>query len=138
MRKQLPIHPPEKAGFSAELILKQLLHESDTWKRSLGYIIEENIHLKNRLSSILKDRFDKSLLGQLESFQTRFLKEDERIRLLRNDIVELDKLLNNPEAGTLQNEINQKRKKIRNNIISTENQFGKLKIEFNSYLSENI
>ena len=121
-----------------ELKLKQLQHESATWKRSLGYIIEENIHLKNRLSAILQDKFDKRLLDQLESFQNSFLKEDERISLLRNDIVEFDILLEIPETGKPPKEITGKLKKIRNNIVSTETQFGNLKIDFNSYLSENI
>ena len=121
-----------------ELKLKQLQHESATWKRSLGYIIEENIHLKNRISAILKDKFDKNLLDRIESFQNSFLKEDERISLLRNDIVEFDKLLELAEAGNPQKEITGKLKKIRNNMVSTETQFGSLKIEFNSYLSENI
>ena len=120
-----------------ELKLKQLQHESATWKWSLGYITEENIHLKNRLSAIRKDKFDKNLLDQIESFQNSFLKEDERISLLRNDIVEFDKLLGTPETG-LTHEITGKLKKIRNNIVSTDTQFSNLKIEFNSYLSENI
>ena len=67
-----------------------------------------------------------------------YLKEDERISLLRNDIVEFDNLLEIPEAGKPQKEITGKLKKIRNNMVSTETQFGNLKIEFNSYLSENI
>ena len=121
-----------------ELKLKQLQYESATWKRSLGYIIEENIHLKNRLSAILKDKFAKNLLDQLENFQSSFLKEDERISLLRNDIVEFDKLLEISQIGKLQKEITGKLKKIRNNITSTETQFGNLKIEFNGYVSENI
>ena len=44
-----------------ELKLMQLRHEIDTWKRMLGFMQEENVHLKNRLSDVLKDRFNKNI-----------------------------------------------------------------------------
>ena len=75
-----------------ELKLKQLQFESDTWKRLLVFMMDENIHLKNRLSEVLKDQFDKNLLVEVEGFQNNFIKEDELIGLMRNDVAELDKL----------------------------------------------
>ena len=123
-----------------ELKLKQLQYESDTWKRLLGFLLDENIHLKNRLSEALKNGFDRNLLEEMENFQTRFIKEDERIRLLRHELVELDKLLIRDifDDGKIIKEINTKLKKLRNNIVIAENEFGKLKIEFHSYLFENM
>ena len=53
--------------------LKQLQYESDTWKRLLGIIMDENIQLKNRLSEVLRDRFDKNLLVEVEVFQNYFI-----------------------------------------------------------------
>jgi hypothetical protein len=123
-----------------DLKLKQLQYERDTWKRLLGFMMDETIHLKNRLSEILKYKFDKNLLEEAENFQSSFLKEDELISLLRNDVAELDKLLVREvfEDGKIIKEIERRLKRLRNNIITAERQLGKLKLEFNSYLSENM
>jgi hypothetical protein len=122
------------------LKLKQLQYEADTWKRLLGFITDENIHLKNRLSEILKNQFDDSLLGEMENFQTGFLKEDQRIGLLKNDVAELDKLFMREifEDGQIITQVDHKLKKLRGNIKIAEAQFTKLKMDFNNYLSENI
>lgn len=123
-----------------DLKIRQLQYESDTWKRLLGFIVEENVRLKNRLSEVLQDKFDKSLLEEVENFQTKFVKEDELVFLLRNDVAEYDKLLTRAsfENGSLYCEIDNKLKKLRSTMPDAENQFGKLKSDFNSYLSENI
>ena len=76
-----------------ELKLKQLQYERDTLKRLLEFRRDENVHMKNRLSEVLQDKFDKNLLKGIEFFQSTFLKEDELIGLLRNDFAELNKLL---------------------------------------------
>ena len=123
-----------------DLRLKQLHYESDTWKRLLGFILDENIQLKNRLSEVLKDKFDKNLLAEVEAFQNSFIKEDALVALLRNDVAELDKLLVREicEDGKIINKIDIRMKNLRNNIMNAEIQFGKLKSEFNNYLSENV
>src|SRR4026209_1512 len=77
----------------SSLKLKQLQYESDSWKDLLGFMMDENIRQKNRLSEILHNGFNRNLLEEMENFQSRFINEDERIRLLRHELVELDKLL---------------------------------------------
>ena len=123
-----------------DLRLKQLQYESDGWKRVLRFMMDENMRLKNRLSEVLKDQFDKNLLVEVEGFQNNFIKEDEVIGLLRNDVAELDKLLVREisEDGKIIFEIDRRLKNLRNNIMNAEIQFGKLKSEFNGYLLENI
>ena len=120
--------------------LRQLQYEIDTWRRLLGFMIDENIHLKNRISAILQNGFQKDLLEGVEDFQTRFLKEDDLIVLLRNEVAELDKLLEREifEDGKIVKEIDSRLKKLRNNIIIAERQFSRLKLDFNNYLSANI
>ena len=122
-----------------ELKLKQLQYESDTWKHLLGFMMDENIRQKNRLSEILKNGFNRNLLEEMEDFQTRFIKEDERIRLLRHELVELHKLLIREIYidGKIIKEINAKFKNLRNNMVITERKFGELKLEFNNFLLEN-
>ncbi len=124
----------------SQLKLKQLQHESDTWKRSLAFMTDENIRLKNRLADILRNEFDKSLLDDIEVFQTNFLREDEMISLLRKDVATLDKLLVREifEDGQIADNINRMLKEIRRNISIAESQFTKMKVEFNSYLLENL
>jgi hypothetical protein len=131
---------PNKLDKMPDLKFKQLHYECQTWKRLLGFMMDENIHLKNRIAEILKKGFDKNLLEEVENFQSRFIKEDELIGLLRNDMAELDKLLINgvPEDNMITKDIDKRLKKIRDNIITAEKYFGKLKLEFNNYLSENV
>ena len=123
-----------------DLKLKQLQYESDTWKRLLGFLMDENIHLKNRLSDVLNEEFDKDLLLEIEDFQMNFIKEDQLIGLLRNDVAGIDKLFEKEifEDGKTLNEIDRKLKNLRNNIEYAEKEFRRLKLEFNNYLSENI
>ena len=123
-----------------DLKLKQLQHESDAWKRLLCFMMDENVHLKYRLSEVLKDKFDKNLLDELENFQNRFIKEDEQVGLLRNDVAELDKLFVREifGDGEIMKKVGIQLKKLRKNIESAERQFGKMKSEFNSYLLENL
>ena len=124
----------------SQIKLKQLQHESDTWKRSLAFMMDENVQLKNRLADILRSEFDNNLLEDIENFQTNFIREDEMISLLKTDIAKLDKLLVREvfEDGQIVDNINRMLKEIRRNISIAETQFGKLKLEFNSYLLENL
>jgi hypothetical protein len=122
------------------LILKQLQYETDTWKRLLDFMMEENINLKTRLSDIIKEKFNKNALEELDDFQSNFIKEDELISLLRNEVAELDKLFSSEpfHGGEISKEIDNKLERLRNNIIIAERQFGKLNLEFNNYLSQNM
>ncbi len=123
-----------------ELKLKQLQYETDTWKRLLCFIQEENVHLKNRLSEVLKDRFNKNLLEEVESFQSSFIKEDELIGFLRNEVAEIDSELVKEifVDGKINKAIDKKINQLRNNLLNAEKRFGKIKMSFNNYLSENI
>jgi hypothetical protein len=124
----------------SEFKLRQLKYETDTWKRLLGFVMEENIYLKNRLSEVLQENFDKNLLNDVEDFYSGFIREDELIMLLRNDIAELDSLLTRErfEDGITMKQVERKVKKLRHGVKAAEEHFGKLKLAFNSYLSENI
>jgi regulator of replication initiation timing len=121
-----------------ELKLKQLYYEADTWKRSLAFMMDENIHLKNRLTEILKNGFEKDFLDRAEYFQSRFIKEDDRIGLIRDDVAEIDKLLIKEvfENEKTTKEVNRKLVRLRNNIVNAEIQFSELKSEFSNFLLE--
>ena len=120
-----------------DLKLIQFEYETDTWKRLLNFMIDENIHLKIRLSEILQQISGVSSLEDLENFQNRFIMQDVFISLLRNDIAELDHLMMREifEDGKIITEIDRKLFRLRNNIINAETQFSKLKIDFNNFLT---
>ena len=122
------------------LILKQLQYETDTWKRLLDFMMEENISLKIRLSEIIKEKIDPDTLEALEDFQSNFIKEDELIGLLRNEVAGLDKLFGTEpfDGGKITRETEKKMDRLRNDIILAERQFGKLNLEFNNFLSINM
>ncbi len=120
--------------------MQQVRIESNTWKRLLDFFREENVRSKNRLSDILKENFDRSLLEDLENFQSRFVQQDELIGLLRNDIAELDKLLLDEKMhdGIRPSMIERKIGKLRHNLSNSERRFSELQLDFNKYLGENI
>lgn len=123
-----------------ELKLMQLRHEINTWKRMLGFMQEENIHLKNRLSDVLKDRFDKSLLDGVEGFQTNFIKEDEVISYLKKEVAEVEYLLQDEIVNDEQQNypIIKRIENIKKHLDYAERDFAKINNEFNNYLSENL
>ena len=123
-----------------EMKLIQLQYEINTWKRLLSFMSEENIQLKNRLSEVLKNNFDKNLLEEVEIYYTNIIKEDELFILLRNEINELDNLLVRKvfEEEEFMKNFEKKFRRFSNNIKNSEKQFGKLKLNFNNYLTVNI
>ena len=61
------------------LHLDQLKFETDTWRRVLNFISDENAFLKSRFSSILKTDCDVRLMDDFESFQNQFVGVDAAI-----------------------------------------------------------
>ena len=120
--------------------MQQVRIESNTWKRLLDFFREENVRSKNRLSDILRENFDRSLLEDLENFQSQFVKQDELIGLLRNEIAELDKLLLDEKMhdDVRPAMIERKIGNLRHNLSNSERRFSELQLDFNKYLGENI
>jgi hypothetical protein len=113
---------------------KQLRLETNRWKKLLNVMRDENIDLKNRLADILKNDFDKSLLEHLEYFHARFIREDERIGLIRDDVAAIDKIILDPFLKT--DEVVKQADIpliiLRNNVSHAEKQFNELKLEFSN------
>ena len=74
-------------------ITNEMKREINNWKASLGSMADENILMKARLSNMLKENFDISLLPQVENLYSHLLKEEEFINLLRHNIGELDSMI---------------------------------------------
>lgn len=111
--------------------LAQIKSESDSWKRSLNFMMDENIHLKGRLMQILKSEVSKDALEIAEDFHNHFIKQDQLNRLLRNDIAELDELLIKGVTNLV--EIKRKLIKLRKNVSNASKEFDHLKASFNNH-----
>ena len=128
-----------KSGKTATLTLSQLQSKSDSLKQMLGFMMDENSSLKYRLSEVLKEKFDKNMLVEAENYQSYFIKEDELIGLLRNDIAMLDKGLKRMENETEVDirVMDKKLKSLHKHITTAGNQFCKLRLNFIKYLKNN-
>jgi hypothetical protein len=118
----------------------QFRHESDTWKRYLQFIQQENNHLKTRLSQVLQHDTDEQFLERAEYFQSKFIAEDDTVNMLRQDIHELDNILSvelTEDANTIK-ELKKRLKKMHKDMEIVERQFNKLKSDFNLYLTESL
>lgn len=123
-----------------DLKLKQIKHEVETWRRMLLYMQEENIHLKNRLSEVLKDRFDKKMLEVVEVFQSKFILQDDLITSLKKEVTAIEESMYPKKNSSII--ITQPSEKniaaIRDNLEAAEKMFAGIKTDFNHYLTENI
>ncbi len=123
-------------------IVNQYKIEIEGWKRIITFIKDENVHLKNLLSGVVKDldTDDIVLLERIEYFQNKFLDEDEIIKYLRDDISEQDKALIKDiyEDRLSLKTLEHQQIKLRKRLEISEQKFNKLKFEFNNYLGKNL
>ncbi len=124
----------------ANLIVNQFRRENETWQRTLEFLIDEDIILKGRISDILKNmnQTDEGILKRMEHFHNRLLKENDSVRLLRTEVADMEKHLNQNyfvEADSLNNMKNHQRD-LRKDLETAESEFQKLKSEFNSYIDK--
>lgn len=124
----------------SELEMRQMYHENEAWKRLLNFMLDENVLLKYRLSEIVRHNSDPGFLEKAEDFQSRFVKNDILISLLRDDVADIGSLLISKEQdhSNRSDQINSRLKKLRHNVAQVERQFSKLRLDFNSYMSERI
>lgn len=119
-------------------VIAQYRYESETWKRYLQFIQQENNYLKTRLSQVLQNDTDIDFLDRAEIFQNKFLSEDETVHLLRQDVHEIENLLsrNYNEDDSVPNELVKKFRKLSKDMETVERQFYKLKSDFNTFISD--
>ncbi|MDQ3016647.1 MAG: hypothetical protein M3R25_08015 [Bacteroidota bacterium] len=118
--------------------MRQLQTESNAWKRSLEYMTDENIQMKTRLSEILIDNFDITLLTRIEYYQDQVLNEEEILHLLRHNIAEMDRMLTLDSLSRNNKDISMLRASLQQQITAAELRFNKLKSAFYDFLSENL
>ena len=122
-------------------IVQQFHHENRTWVRSLDFFRQENSFLKNRLSEIVDQTTDRSVLAQAEHFQNQFIIKDEFLDQLRHDVNEQEKVLTDRYARTgreVEPDFSARQDKLREQMVYLEKDFTALRNEFNRYLTASI
>jgi hypothetical protein len=119
-----------------EKVITQFRHETDSWKRLLEFLQQENGYLLTRLSDELKNEVDGDFLERAEYYQSRFIAENDLVKLLRKDIVELDLLLKQEEYidGKINTAV-RKYKYLKTEMDKLESDFSKLKNDFTIFLT---
>ena len=124
----------------ANLLANQLLLENATWKRTLEFIIEEDVNFKIRLSEILKNIYqpDDITLEKIEHLYNRLLKGNEALALIRGEVSDIERQLGRDfcEQPDRLKGIQEKQKELRKNMETAELEFHKLKFDFSNYISE--
>ena len=116
----------------------QLEHEINTWERSVLFFRQENAQLKTRLSVVTDNNNEKEFVELAEYFQSQFLLIDEIIYKLRIEIKkQSDDIRINPQGKKLK-ELLSNQELIRKKMICLENDFSRLKNEFNQLIMQFI
>jgi len=118
--------------------LKQIEKEAEHWKIILGFLQQENIVQNNKLADTFKEKKERTVntLETAEQYQTRFLQQDETFRLMRNEIVELEKIVVSEEFNHKNHcrEIEIKEKKLAREIETLQKNYNLLSAEFTVFL----
>ena len=114
-----------------DIYLKQLIFEIESWKRTMDFMENEIVFMKARMSQILREYPDDSLLNSIEQYLNKLLVQDKMIQIFRNDMnkhtlgikasVQEQKLL----KDNLKNQ-----KKLRKDIETAHAQFEKMRSDF--------
>lgn len=122
----------------SKLLVSQFRRENESWRRTLGFLIEEDIILKAGISDILKNmtETDEGILKRLEQFHNRLMKENDTVRVLRTGVADLEKKLNRDLYfdTDITNSISRVQRILRKQIETVELDFLKLKFDFNEYI----
>jgi hypothetical protein len=121
--------------------LEQFRYEEASWIRTVDYLQQENIMLKNRLAEIMQYEVDENMLEQAEMYQNIFLGKDAILAILRHDIKEVERLLSSQKNGEAENteaRLLKKQLKLRQDMEKMENEFNRIKRQFNGYLADSL
>jgi hypothetical protein len=121
---------------SNEVRAQQYSHEVDTWLRTLDYLQQENIHLKNRVVDLLQYDISSEFLDRVEYFHNKFLDKDPVLSLLRHDVTDLSMKMAKKNNASPDKQLLKKEETLRKDMEKMEVEFNKLKSDFNKYIFE--
>lgn len=109
--------------------------EYEAWFRTLDYMQQQNILLKNTLAAISRRDISVDMLDQLEQYQTKFLEKDTLIMLLRMDIATHEQSIISNNGSPVADALLKRHNKLRRDMEHAEKDFNTLKYNFNNYVS---
>ena len=113
-----------------------ILKELESLIRTLDFIKEEQTYIKGRLSLLLDQNESNLSILWAEELQQQILNRESAVKLLKNDILSLDKLvkLQSPKSSPIDNILSVNLKKYKEQIVYLENDFMKWKHEVDNKL----
>lgn len=118
--------------------LEELRAQHESRKYLLKVLEDENICFKLKLARILSTDFDRRELGRLEYFQSRFLKMDEQIALLRHEISEQQGVLASVQTPTGLKDATVSELMMERRFTTVQQHFDMLDADFRHYLRQSF
>lgn len=118
--------------------LEELRAQHESRKYLLKVLEDENIRFKLKLARILSTEFDREELGWLEHFQSRFLKMDEQIALLRHEISEQQGVLASVPATVELDTAAASERMMEKRFAMVQQHFDRLDADFRHYLQQSF
>lgn len=115
-------------------------YESDTWKRQLDFMSAELLLFQRRIYLAMKAASTEQILRRLESYLERFMRQEQLIKLLRDGIARLEqtRVLPSPSDPTIAQKLDVQLQNLRTDMDRAEILFGRLKQQFNQFLTEEL
>lgn len=105
------------------------------WQKKLELLQQKNTQLKNQVADIIKHDVSVSVLDRMEYFLNNFLNKDAILALLRYDLADQLKSLKKMDNVAPSEILEKTHLKLRLDISKMEHEFEKLKLDFDSYIS---
>ncbi|HMO31383.1 MAG TPA: hypothetical protein PKE63_07465 [Lacibacter sp.] len=115
--------------------------ENSTWLRTLDYMEQENVFMKNRLSKVVDIYNSHDVLEWAEHYQNKILMNEEAIDLLKHDIQLQEKRLASEylfEGHPLKDEIITAQEQLRRQMDYVETDFFNMKKAFSDYVAHHV
>jgi hypothetical protein len=118
--------------------IENIKKENDEWSQTIDYITQECVLMKNRLSNLLELFHASFAVDWAENFQSRIIMKEQVLELIRKDIKEQQKQINDNHFNYSKNnhhKIKENHEDIRNKIFFLEKSCLEMKQSFNDFLS---
>jgi hypothetical protein len=120
--------------------IRQFLEESDSWKRLLNFLSDENNYLKIRLTHLNHLRIMENIPGKNENLQLSAQKTDQIIALNKSAVISYEKWLTRESAKNDDEleKIYRRHVEVRKQIEKVEINFAIQKVDFNDEVTKYI
>ncbi len=125
-------------GSMGNIYNKHLKLEQETWLRTLDYIQEENVFLKNHLADVIKNDIAHGILEESEYFQGLFVDKDRLLVLIRYDIARQGRCLDADRLANSEEDCIKRQDRLRVDMRKLEEEFSGLKTRFSTFMAKNM